>query len=570
MRVSRYRHPAMKQFADQQMRFAFADQQMRAAHRDRLLQQLARAEALLQQIDPRKNYPFQFVAFRITDARTDAWPDLLMSGEDLSRDLCEWIEEVSEAADVAAEDAGEPVFTVEQLSKRYSISTKTVNRWRERGLVSRRFRFGGRVRVGFLKSSVDRFVSKHGDEVERGSKFSQMTDNERDEIVAWAKNLAQAPAATLAEVSRRIAHRVNRSPETVRYTIRNFDRQHPEQAVFPDFRGPLDEQQKQSVYKAHRRGVGVDALAKRYHRTRSSIHRILNEVRAKKLLETPIEFMHHASFETPDAEKTIAIALPPTPERRAAPPKPPAGLPPYLQSLYEVPLLTRDEEQYYFRKMNYLLFKADRMLKGMAADPHAIRASDLDAVDKLIADGQEIKRRIIRSNLRLVVSIAKRHIGPGTNLFELISDGNISLMRAVEKFDFGRGFKFSTYASWAIMKNFARSIPAENTRRDRFQTGQELAFELRADARTVESEIEQSHSRIASAVERILHKLDEREREIIIDRYGLADRAEAQTLEQVGQKFGVTKERIRQIEARAMRKLKEYAKQEKLDISALN
>jgi RNA polymerase primary sigma factor len=238
-----------------------------------------------------------------------------------------------------------------------------------------------------------------------------------------------------------------------------------------------------------------------------------------------------------------------------------------------VPLLTREEEQYLFRKMNYLFFKADRLLKTMADDPHSIRSSDLGAVEKLVADGQEIKRRIIRANLRLVVSIAKRHIGPGMNLFELISDGNISLMRAVEKFDFGRGFKFfkfSTYASWAIMKNFARSIPAENTRRDRFLTGQELAFELRPDARTVESEIEQSQSRIASAVERILEKLDEREREIIIDRYGLADRAEARTLEQVGQKFGVTKERIRQIEARAMRKLKEYAKQEKLDLSALN
>jgi len=560
----------MKQFADLQTRFAFADQQMRYAHRDRQLHQLARAEALLQQIEPLKNYPYQFVVFRVTDARTEMYPDLVIKGSDLAHDLREWIEEVSEAAAVRVEDAGEPVYTVEQLSKRYSISTKTVNRWRERGLVSRRFKFGGRMRVGFLKSSVDRFVAKHGDEVERGSKFSQMTDHERDEIVTWAKNLAMSPAATLAEVSRRIAHKVGRSPETVRYTIRNFDRLHPEQAVFPDFRGPLDEIQKAGIYKAFRRGVGVEALAKRYQRTRSSIHRILNEVRARKLLETPIEFMHHPSFENADAEATISLAPMPAPERRVAPPKPPAGLPPYLQSLYEVPLLTREEEQYLFRKMNYLFYSADQLLKSMAANPHAIRSSDLDTVEKLAADGQEIKRRIIRANLRLVVSIAKRHIGPSTNLFELISDGNISLMRAVEKFDFGRGFKFSTYASWAIMKNFARSIPAENTRRDRFLTGQELAFELRPDARTIESEIEQSQSRIASAVERILEKLDEREREIIIDRYGLADRDEAHTLEQVGQKFGVTKERIRQIEARAMRKLKEYAKQEKLDLSALN
>src|SRR4051794_30775954 len=109
--VSRYRHPAMKQFADQQMRFAFADQQMRTAHRDRLLQQLLRAEALLQQVDPRKSYPYQFVFFRVTDARTDAYPDLLVSGDDLANDLREWIEGVSEAAGIASEDAGEPVYT---------------------------------------------------------------------------------------------------------------------------------------------------------------------------------------------------------------------------------------------------------------------------------------------------------------------------------------------------------------------------------------------------------------------------------------------------------------------------
>jgi RNA polymerase sigma factor (sigma-70 family) len=74
--------------------------------------------------------------------------------------------------------------------------------------------------------------------------------------------------------------------------------------------------------------------------------------------------------------------------------------------------------------------------------------------------------------LRLVVSIAKRHVGPVENFFELVSDGNMSLIRAVEKFDYARGNKFSTYASWAIMKNFARTIPDEHRHRDRFRTSQ--------------------------------------------------------------------------------------------------
>ena len=93
------------------------------------------------------------------------------------------------------------------------------------------------------------------------------------------------------------------------------------------------------------------------------------------------------------------------------------------------------------------------------------------------------KNQIVRANLRLVVSIAKRHVAPDQNFFELVSDGNMSLMRAVEKFDFARGNKFSTYASWAIMKNFARTIPDEHRHRDRFRTSQAEMFAATQDHR---------------------------------------------------------------------------------------
>src|SRR5215470_678501 len=95
--------------------------------------------------------------------------------------------------------------------------------------------------------------------------------------------------------------------------------------------------------------------------------------------------------------------------------------------------------------------------------------------------------------MRLVVSIAKRHSGQTDNFFELLSDGNVSLIRAVEKFDYSRGNKFSTYASWAIMKNFARSIPEEKHRRERYITGHEQIFESTQDSRTDE------HDLVASA-----------------------------------------------------------------------
>ncbi len=193
---------------------------------------------------------------------------------------------------------------------------------------------------------------------------------------------------------------------------------------------------------------------------------------------------------------------------------------------------------------------------------------DLDVIERLQEEALAVKNQIIRSNLRLVVSIAKRHVGPNNNFFELVSDGNMSLIRAVEKFDYARGNKFSTYASWAIMKNFARTIPEENYRRDRFVTGHEEMFEAAADNRSDEHEQEKAQRVRQDAVKGMLGRLDDRERRIIISRFGIGGVHE-QTLEQLGKELGITKERVRQIESRTQDKLRRIASEEKLDLPLL-
>jgi RNA polymerase primary sigma factor/RNA polymerase sigma factor len=193
----------------------------------------------------------------------------------------------------------------------------------------------------------------------------------------------------------------------------------------------------------------------------------------------------------------------------------------------------------------------------------------MDQIERLHEELVGVKNEIISANLRLVVSIAKRHVGPVENFFELVSDGNMSLIRAAEKFDYARGNKFSTYASWAIMKNFARTIPDEHRRRDRYRTSSAEMFNATEDVRSDQYEQESAQNQRESQVGKILERLDQREQQIIISRFGLHRGDEPLTLKEVGAELGVTKERIRQLEARALNKLRKAAHEEKIDIPGL-
>jgi len=195
-----------------------------------------------------------------------------------------------------------------------------------------------------------------------------------------------------------------------------------------------------------------------------------------------------------------------------------------------------------------------------------VRIQTLKDIEDLSQQANDVKDQLINANMRLVVNIAKRHAGQTDNFFELLSDGNMSLIRAVEKFDFGRGFKFSTYASWAIMKNFARSIPDEKHRKERFVTGHDEVFEVAPDNRSVEQDLLATQERATHSVNRLLEFLEPREREIIRMRAGLDDHHRSMTLEEIGQQFGITKERVRQLNARAMKKLRSIAEEQHLDL----
>jgi len=456
--------------------------------------------------------------------------------------------------------AGEQVLSIEDLARRFNVSTKTISRWRDHGLVAQRHLVDGRRRVGFLSSTVERFIHDNPLRIERGSRFSQLSNDEHDKIILWARRLATAGACP-ADVHRRIAARLDRSVETIRYTIKRHDQEHPDTAVFSASDGRLRPEACGRIYQQYLRGESVDSIAHRYHRSKASIYRVILSQRAERVKELPLDLIPNALFARASAEKVVNQPFPGEhePAKRV---RRPAGLPAYLASLYEVPLLTREQEVWLFRKFNYLKFRAEKLRDQL--DPEKPSTRLMDQIEKLYEEIVELKNRIVRANLRLVVSIAKRRVSAGDSFFDLVSDGNMSLIRAVEKFDYARGNKFSTYASWAIMKNFARTIPDEHRRRDRFRATDTEFLQSAADRREDEYQVRLAANDRLQQVERFLDRLDSREQTIIIRRYGLDHEHEPQTLKEVGSALGVTKERVRQIEAKALEKLREAAAAESL------
>jgi RNA polymerase primary sigma factor len=555
MAVTGFTHPALQQLTDQQVRFAPLA---------RRLEQADQVRRLLGEIEPGKRYPYQFVCFRITGFRPDAHADLLIDGDSLAGDLREMIRLLDD------------VVTLEEVSTRLNVSTKTIRRWRKFGLEGKLILRHGKRQLSFRQSLVEDFLATQRDRVERGGRFSQMTDAEREEVLRRAKRLSHIGGGTLTEVSRRIARRVGRSVEAIRYTIKNYDREHPDQALFPNLTGPLNAETKQIIYSSFRRGIKVDTLAKRFQRTRTSMYRVINEVRAQHLLAQPLDYIPSVEFDNPAMDAAILAPMPDADaydaKRRAM--HAPKDVPPELASCYEYPLLSKDQEQHQFRKMNYLKFKAAKLRDQIRkeggdeaeVDPTRVRIQTLKEIEDLQLAANEVKEMLINCNLRLVVNIAKKHSAQAENFFELMSDGNMSLMRAVEKFDYYRGFKFSTYASWAIMKNFARSIPEDKHRRERFVTGHEDLFEAAPDNRTDEFEMLATQERATHSVNRLLEYLEPREREIIRMRAGMDENGKNVTLEEIGRKFGITKERVRQLNARAMSKLRAIAKDKEMDM----
>ena len=281
----------------------------------------------------------------------------------------------------------------------------------------------------------------------------------------------------------------------------------------------------------------------------------------------------------------------------------------YLRQMGQVDLLTGSEEVFLAKQVE----QGDQARKALR-DAGFLHPSDKARLDLLVIKGENARTRIVEANTRLVVSVAKKYIGQGVPLLDLIQEGNIGLMKAVEKFDYHRGYKFSTYATWWIRQGITRAL-AQQSRLIRlpvhagdqirriYRVSEQLeqdtgrrpsAEEIAEQTGIPENKVERllrisrypvslerpvgddgdtefgdfiededspaptdvaSQELLREALENIMTALSPREARILRMRFGLRD-GRAHTLEEVGQKFGLTRERIRQIEHQALDRLR--------------
>ncbi len=287
--------------------------------------------------------------------------------------------------------------------------------------------------------------------------------------------------------------------------------------------------------------------------------------RRESLFARVIEYIPCRQFLKADAE---ALATrPPTDaevplETRDGPPADGKGLTPYLASLYQNRLLSKAEEQFYFRRMNWLKFRA-ATTRGRL-DRRRATLRQIEQVEGWLTEAETVKAILITSNLRLVVSIAKKFVDPSWTFDELVSEGNVALMRSVEKFNFALGNRFSTYATYAIQRHFFRLSHRGRQFRKRFVADDEALRDRAESAPTSEYCSSEQIELLKGLFGRFLGDLEPRERKIVVARFGF-DGKPPRTFRELGSQMGVCKERIRQIQTRAMEKLRAMAAEARLE-----
>lgn len=288
--------------------------------------------------------------------------------------------------------------------------------------------------------------------------------------------------------------------------------------------------------------------------------------RANKLLNTEVAYIGNDSFvgrrdrsdELSDLAERVELRSGAADHALAA------GLPSHLGRLCATPLLSPEEEQELFRRMNFCKYRANALRSRLSrTNPDAGKVAE---AEEYLQRGERIRNYLIEANTRLVMSIARKFADARNGFDDLLSQGIASLMHAVEKFDYGRGYRFSTYATCAVRRDLYRLVMSRKKDYQRYATGAgEFLTGCADDERDPDEMTESGWNHLSGSLKEMLEQLDDRERFIMTYRFGLDESGQKSSYSRLGERLGISKERVRQLANRALDKLREWAPEYRLE-----
>ncbi|AQQ09888.1 RNA polymerase sigma factor RpoD [Sedimentisphaera cyanobacteriorum] len=515
------------------------------------LEMLEKAESLYFLLDSGKQYPYEFVCSKITGYNPGGEGEIeILEGSSVQADVRLFVLELSKTVSQPAAMLNHPAYSIASLSEMLGVSDKTIRRWKRFGLIVRYLVFeDGIKKLAITQQAFEHFKKQNPEIITKASNFNRLSEEERKQILELSKQLKEKrPEIARSKAAELISEKMHRSFETIRSSLQNAEQSEQSNIYLPR-KGRVNSKIQKQISELYAGGESVGDICKMLGCSRSSVYRAINRSKAKRIEAVELGFVDSPDFQKPAQMKKIEekkIFLPSHVEVSTSP----DDVNRYISRINRIKPATRDHELEMFKKYNCLkkLHQQEKKTLNLSSPS----GKKLQKMQSRLEEIGRIKHAVFQSNLRVVINIAAKHIGKHISFAELISEGNMALFRAIEGYDYTKGFRFSTYAGWAVVRSFARITPSDSL---------PLEDSMHTDMRNVDvSSVPVVEQAGRDLDEVISANLDPKEQFVVKSHYGLDDpsliKKKKKTLKQIGKELGVSQETARQIELKALQKLR--------------
>lgn len=545
----------------------FCTSGMRAfAHRlspdtaDAGLEFIDRADKLIASIRPNALYSVAGAIHFITTGKKDTEANgQAVAGSALIHDLCRLAEYVTRRSRLSSKHLREDYYTPAQVAEELCVREKSVRDWRTEGLITLPILFSdGRRHLVVLKSVFDRFVKQNAAVIPGQQIEGNFNDEQRLKIVGRAWEIVTLDkSVSLYRAAAKIAGEMNLEPKAVRAALRLANSKLPAEAkLFSEYADDNISERNREIINLSTEGASRREIARMFQCSAVDVGAVLRKGWVLTCKAEVVKFIDSELFDDPEEVKKLLRAPAPDAQGNSANPG-------HVQSTGgyvlhgNTSVLSTEDERMLSRKHNYLKGKFIRELGEV--DPELVTSSEQKRLRRMYCDSFEPRSEFINRNIPLGISVARLEERKGRtrlNFDELMSECHFGLLRAADGFDASRGFKFSTYGVNSLRRNLQRALAKDSKIAQRYSDESEVIIALAEDRRS-DANGNLDSAGIMEMLHSALSELEPRERYVLEHRYGISNGGIGQTLDEIGEHFGVTKERVRQIQVRAERKLKE-------------